>query len=331
MTPLVHTSDSDPGITRKGAGRGFYYLDSCGEKVTAPDVLDRIAGLAIPPAYRQVWICPRENGHLQATGRDSRKRKQYRYHPLWQKRQKREKFERLPTVGEGLPRLRRAVRDELQKDGLRKRRVVAAAVRLIDRLGHRVGSERYLEENGTRGITTLGEDDVDVQSASGDLHISYVGKGGREIESNLNDPLVAGVADSCYELPGKRLFCFRGNDGNFHPIDSGDVNAFLSEVYDEEVTAKDLRTWRASVAAMDFLRRIKKPADRESEVRDAIRQAASEIQNRYMTCRKHYVHPLIETAYRRSGRNGFSRRRPRPSAELQKAERLLLQLFDRCS
>lgn len=324
---LVHTTDQEPGIRRKGAGKGFFYLYPDGNKVRRSETLKRIASLAVPPAYRDVWICPLENGHLQATGRDTRERKQYRYHPTWHELQAREKFDRLATVGKGLPRLRRRVRADLQDSALSRERMVAAAVRLIDKLGYRVGNEAYLEENATRGISTLAKKNVTVDENSNEVEIEFVGKGGRLIQTRFSDGLVADVLSECHELPGQRLFSFQSEPGKRTNIDSGDINRYLAEVFEADITAKDLRTWRATVAATEFLRRIKRPRDRETEVRDAIRYAADEIGNRYETCRKHYVHPDLLATYSESGAWGISRLRPRDVAELQKSEALLLKVL----
>ncbi|MDX1680971.1 MAG: hypothetical protein R3242_09600 [Akkermansiaceae bacterium] len=323
---LVYTTDQDPGITRKGAGTGFYYLDAEGNKVEDDEVLERIRSLAIPPAYREVWICPLINGHLQATGYDQRQRKQYRYHPEWQKSQNTNKFARLPEVGEGLPRLRRRIREDLKDFSCRKCEVVAGAVRIIDKLGLRVGNRRYLEENQTRGVSTLSEDNVRMDGEAA-LDIEYVAKGGKRVRAHLHDALLANAVEECHELGGQDLFTYQGIDGKIHSINSADINRYLKEVYQSEVSAKDLRTWRASAETLDYLRKIRKPEDREAEIRDAIRHAAEEIQNRYATCRKHYVHPRILEAYRESSSAGFSRLRIEDRPELQKAESLLLRIL----
>ena len=325
---LVYTTDSEPGIRRIGAGRGFYYRDSSGEKVTAPTVLNRIGQLAIPPAYRDVWICELENGHLQATGLDSRKRKQYRYHPDWLERQKRKKFETLPDIGKRLPRLRRRVRRDLRDFQGQKHQVVAAAVRIIDKLGFRVGNEIYLKENSTRGISTLSVDNVTVDRDDSTIALEYQAKGGREISEEFSDRLLSDVLVSCQEIPGQRLFTYKTGSGDIGTVDSGDINAYLQESLGSDATAKSLRTWRASVEAVEYLRKIAVPEDRSAEYIASVRQAAEQIENRYETCREYYIHPAIEDVYKKSGKWGISRLRPASTREFREAESLFLKILE---
>lgn len=324
---LVHTTDHDEGIRRKGAGTGFYYVDPDGKKVTDEKVIERIKRLAIPPAYTDVWICPRPNGHLQATGRDARKRKQYRYHEEWHELQKLRKFDRLPQVGAGLPTLRRKVRSDLHGEAGDKAFAVATAVKLIDKLGFRVGNETYLVQNGSRGIATLDTDNVEISESGNEVEIEFTAKGGREVITTFSDPLLHEALAQCHELPGQRLFNYQGRNGDSIAIGSGDVNDYLREVYQDEVTTKDLRTWRASTAAVQFLRRISTPDDREDELREAIRFAAETIENKYETCREHYIHPTILDRYRDSGKWGISRLKPEKIPELQLPESLLLKIL----
>ena len=323
---LIYTTDQSPGIVRKGAGKGFYYIHPTGKKVRENATLRRIDALAIPPAYSEVWICPLENGHLQATGRDQAKRKQYRYHPDWQEIRNLDKFDKLQEVGAGLPRLRRKLRKDLKNFDGTKEEVIAVAVRIIDKLGLRVGNERYLEGNKTRGISTLANENIDFVK-NGHIRIDYTAKGGKHIQVELSDPLITQSIADCHELGGQRLFTYEDKTGQLHTISSSDINHYLSQTYDTQISAKDLRTWRASVEAIDYLRKIKRPADRDAEVRDAIRYAADQIKNRYATCRKHYVHPKILTAYQAAGTTGFSRLKIKPQSELQLPEVLLLRIL----
>ena len=324
---LIYTTDRSPGIIRKGAGKGFYYLDSSGNKIKDKQVIERIRSLAIPPAYTDVWICPLENGHLQATGRDQRKRKQYRYHPEWQRIRNLDKFDKLVEIGAGLPRLRRRLRADLKDFSGTRKQVIAAAVRLIDKLGFRVGNDRYLEENKTRGISTLAPRNIEIDESSS-IRLEYMGKGGRTVEANFSDATLANVLDQCHELGGQRLFSYQDATGKLCPIDSSDINNYLQKTYESNVTAKDLRTWRASVEATKSLMSVEKPENREAEIREAISYAAKKINNRYATCRKHYVHPKIVTSYETSGRNGFSRLKVKTVHELQQAESMLMRLLE---
>ncbi|HAV13967.1 MAG TPA: DNA topoisomerase [Opitutae bacterium] len=323
---LIYTSDQMPGISRKGAGKGFFYLDSNGAKINDSTIIRRIQSLAIPPAYSDVWVCEFENGHLQATGRDQRNRKQYRYHPDWQEIRNLDKFDKLIEIGTGLPKLRRRLRKDLKNFSGTKDEVVASAVRIIDRLGLRVGNQRYLKENKTRGVSTLSTDNVEFSSGS-TIKIQYTAKGGRAVQTHLNDSLLADALEACHELGGQGLFSYQDTPGNIHSIDSADINRYLSDTYESNISAKDLRTWRASSEAVNYLRKIKQPKDREAEIREAIRHAAKEIKNRYATCRKHYVHPVILSTYENSSKAGFSRLKTESQSELQLAEALLLRLL----
>lgn len=324
---LIYTTDRSPGIIRKGAGKGFYYLDSSGNKIEDKLVLERIRSLAIPPAYTDVWICSLENGHLQATGRDQRKRKQYRYHPEWQRIRNLDKFDKLIEIGAGLPRLRRRIRADLKVFSGTRTQVIAAAVRLIDKLGFRVGNDRYLEENKTRGISTLAPKNIEIDE-SALIRLQYIGKGGRTVEASFSDAALANVLDQCHELGGQRLFSYRDATKELCPIDSSDINNYLQETYESNVTAKDLRTWRASVEATKSLMSVKRSENKEAEIREAITYAAKKINNRYATCRKHYVHPKILESYENSGRSGFSRLKIEPVSELQQAESMLMRLLE---
>lgn len=324
---LVYTSDAEPGIRRVGAGKGFFYRDPDGEKVSSPDILARINGLAIPPAYRDVWICTVENGHLQATGRDGKERKQYRYHPDWSEIRNQKKFDQLQSIGEKLPRLRRRLRRDLSDFAGEKHQVVAAAVKLIDRLGYRVGNETYLLQNGTRGISTLSVDNIDIDDESGEISLHYCAKGGKEIEEEFTDRRLSEVLSQCQDLPGQRLFTYRTSRGDTSMIRSTDVNSYLQEVLGEGVTAKDLRTWRASAEAVNHLRKIETPSDREAELVEAMRYAADQINNRYETCREYYVHPAVSEFYRESGKSGIFDLRPKHIGRLRKAELLLLHIL----
>ena len=230
-------------------------------------------------------------------------------------------------IGAGLPRLRRRLRADLKDFSGTRKQVIAAAVRLIDKLGFRVGNDRYLEENKTRGISTLAPRNIEIDESSS-IRLEYMGKGGRTVEANFSDATLANVLDQCHELGGQRLFSYQDAAGKLCPIDSSDINNYLQKTYESNVTAKDLRTWRASVEATKSLMSVEKPENREAEIREAISYAAKKINNRYATCRKHYVHPKIVTSYETSGRNGFSRLKVKTVHELQQAESMLMRLLE---
>jgi DNA topoisomerase IB len=330
VADLVYTSDEDPGITRKGAGTGFYYLYPDGAKVERAEELERINALAIPPAYRGVWICLNPLGHLQATARDDRERKQYRYHPDWVTRRQEKKFARLASLGRDLPRLRRKVRRDLRDFEAEKQQTVAAAVRLLDRAGLRVGNEGYLQRNKTRGISTLAKENVDLDEEEAEtIHLHFTGKAGSEVDVTLRDALLEKALAECHELPGQRLFSYRDQAGNVQNIDSSDINEYLTGICTEECSAKNLRTWRASVLALEYLMRLETPEKPEAETREAVRHAAELLNNTYATCREYYVHPWVPQAWQDCGEEGFERFEPLPEIrELSRAERLLLKIIE---
>ncbi|MDP0499427.1 MAG: DNA topoisomerase IB [Verrucomicrobiota bacterium JB022] len=300
---LVYVSDSQPGFTRKGAGKGFYYLDERGERIRDREVIQRIKSLAIPPAYRDVWICPLPNGHLQATGRDARQRKQYRYHPDWSQKRNDRKFERLREVGEVLPALRQRLQTDLRRPELDRRKVIAALLRVMDRTGIRVGNEIYRQENQSHGLTTLDEDHAEVEGYH--IHLEFVGKSGVGTTIDLDDRRVAKVISLCHDLPGQRLFTFREADGSVHPVDSADVNAYLHELAGDWLSSKYLRTWYASTLAYDRLSgadcREEGKTARKKTVVETVKAVAQELHNRPATCRKYYIHPALLASYENDG------------------------------
>ena len=290
---LSYSSDSDPGLTRKGAGRGFAFYYPDGTLLQDAREKDRLKALAVPPAYRDVWYCLKPEGHLQATGRDDRGRKQYRYHPEWTAWRDEQKFSNLIDFGEALPKLRSQLKTRLSRDGLHKERVVAAVVKLLDETAARIGNEAYLKENGTRGLTTLKESDVSVKG--GQLLLSYRAKGGERREFDIDDPTLLKIVQHLEDLPGQRLFNYE-SDGEIHSVTSSDVNEWLREHADAEITAKDFRTWRASQLTLSTLCKMPK-VDTKKELlaqeTEALKQTSKALGHRPPVCRKHYVHPQI--------------------------------------
>lgn len=284
---LTYVSDSDPGIARLKRGKGFAYLDAAGKPVTDGDELERIKALAVPPAYRDVWICADKNGHIQATGYDEAGRKQYRYHPQWSEKQSEAKFETLPRFGLALPRLRRAVEKTLHSakhDNLFAKEVATAAVvRLLDHTAMRIGGR----SRTSQGATTLMLRNISYERGS--LKLRYTAKGGKKVRCSVTDKRLQRILEKIHDLPGKRLFQYIGSDGLVHPLDSGDVNDWLkAQTGVDHISAKMFRTWHGSAAALEALRCADKPT-----IRVACEAAASVLWNTPAIARKSYVHPAV--------------------------------------
>ncbi|WP_432261308.1 DNA topoisomerase IB [Cupriavidus sp. TMH.W2] len=295
---LRYVDDCSPGITRRRHGSGFSYAGPDGKRVRDAATLARIAALAIPPAYESVWICPDPRGHLQATGRDARARKQYVYHPQWATLRDTDKYARLAAFGAALPRLRARVTRDLRRNGMPREKVVAAVVLLLDATLVRVGSPRYARHNHTYGLTTLRRRHVTVRGSR--LRFQFTGKSGISHDVSVNDPRLARIVRNCADLPGQCLFKYRDTDGEIREIGSADVNAYLQEVTGGGFTAKDFRTWAGSVHALAILRKLPAPASetaRRKAVTDAIREVAGQLRNTIAICRKCYVHPDVIDAY----------------------------------
>ncbi len=296
---LRYVSDAMPGIRRRRSGRGFAYTGPEGEPVRDPEVLSRIKRLAVPPAWTDVWISPAPNGHIQATGRDARRRKQYRYHDSWREVRDETKYERLLPFGEALPRIRRRVNADLSRPGLPKEKVLAAVVRLMDRTLIRVGNQEYAKENESFGATTLQEDHVEVRGES--VEFRFRGKSGKDHAVRLRDRRLARIVEHLLDLPGQELFRYVGDDGEPHPIESADVNDYLREAAGADFTAKDFRTWAGTVLGLHALRMREEPgSDRHArrEVKEAIKWVAGFLGNTPTVCERCYVHPAVVDAYR---------------------------------
>jgi DNA topoisomerase IB len=299
---LVYVSDAMPGIRRVRTADGFVYMLTENRRLTDKAELKRIASLATPPAYEDVWICPDPRGHLQATGRDARGRKQYRYHPKWRLFRDGAKFERMPAFGEALPRLRRRLRRDLAQKGLPREKVLAVIVSLLDATRVRIGNAEYARDNDSYGLTTLRNRHVQFVR-DGRLLFRFRGKGGAEQEIAIDDRRLARLVRHCHELPGQRLFQYVDEDGERHPIDSDQVNLYLKEAMGDDFTAKDFRTWGATLRAIAIMHSTPLP-DPESEralnacIGAAIRQVAVDLRNTPAVCRKSYIHPLVFAAWR---------------------------------
>ncbi len=291
---LVWVSDSEPGYRRVKRGDQVHYLDTHGKRLRDAAALARIRKLAIPPAYEQVWICAKADGHLQATGRDARGRKQYRYHALWQSQRGDDKFEAMRAFGAALPRIRRNVqRDLAGHDGRRPTRelVLATLVRLLDTTYVRIGNEEYARGNGSYGLTTLRTRHAGVHAA--EVRLSFMGKSGVRHEVTLSDRRVAAVVRRCKALPGQELFQFAAEDGGIRKVTSADVNDYLTRIAGAHVTAKDFRTWHGSVMALEFTRLACAGERVPGAANAVIAQVAARLRNTVAVCRKSYIHPKV--------------------------------------
>jgi DNA topoisomerase-1 len=295
---LRYISDERPGLRRKRAGRGFAYVDTDGRAITDKEELRRIQQLAIPPAWTDVWISPDPRGHLQATGRDARRRKQYRYHERWREVRDETKYERLLDFAKALPRIRRRVDRDLARVRLTRDRVLATIVRLLETSLIRVGNGEYARENSSYGLTTLREKHVRVVGAR--VTFTFRGKSGKEHEVGVRDPRVARVIRRLQELPGQELFRYVDEQGEARTVDSADVNAYLREISGDNLTAKDFRTWVGTVYAARELCAIGSAGDRRAAKRNvtqAMKAVAARLGNTPAVCRQCYVHPAVVRAY----------------------------------
>jgi DNA topoisomerase IB len=298
---LVYVSDATAGIRRIRQGDKFVYTRG-DEPVTGEGELKRIASLAIPPAYEDVWICRNPRGHLQATGRDARGRKQYRYHPKWRLFRDGAKFERMPAFGEALPKLRRRLKRDLALPGLPREKVLAVIVSLLDATRVRIGNAEYARENDSYGLTTLRNRHVQFVR-DGRLLFRFRGKGGAEHEIAVDDRRLARLVRHCHQLPGQRLFQYLDETGERRPIDSDQVNMYLREAMGDDFTAKDFRTWGATLRAIAIMHATplpEPPSERALNacIIDAVRQVASDLRNTPAVCRKSYINPLVFDAWR---------------------------------
>ena len=291
---LVWVTDSEPGYRRVRHGDQVHYLDTRGKRLHDEATLARIRKLAIPPAYEQVWICAKANGHLQATGRDARGRKQYRYHAQWQQQRGDDKFEAMRAFGTALPRLRRNVaRDLAAHDASRPTRtlVLATLVRLLDTTFIRIGNEEYARGNGSYGLTTWRTRHAGVHDA--EVRLSFKGRSGVHHEVTLSDRRVAAVVRRCKALPGQELFQYADAEGGVHKVSSSDVNDSLCQIAGTQVTAKDFRTWHGSVMALEFTRAACAGESQRGAATQVIAQVAARLGNTVAVCRKSYIHPKV--------------------------------------
>lgn len=295
---LVYVSDDEPGITRHKAGSGFFYKGPDGKRIADGKVVDRIRHLAIPPAYMDVWICRKANGHLQATGRDARGRKQYRYHPMFREVRESVKFEHMTAFAAVLPTIRATVKKHMGLHGLPRPKVLATIVYLLETTLIRVGNEDYARSNKSFGLTTLRDGHVDVEGSA--LHFEFKGKSKKLWNLHVRDKRVAKIVRDCQELPGQHLFQYLDHDNERHSVTSHDVNEYLQEITGQAVTAKDFRTWAGTVLAAMALSEFEAfdtQALAKKNVRAAIESVSARLGNTPSICRKCYIHPEIVKSY----------------------------------
>jgi DNA topoisomerase-1 len=295
---LRYLSDAQPGYTRKRKGDSFQYFDTEGKLIRDEARLLRIRRLAVPPAYTDVWICPSPNGHIQATGRDDRGRKQYRYHERWRTQRDENKYDRMLVFGDALPKIRKRVRADLALKGLPRNKVLATVVQLLERTFIRVGNEEYARQNKSFGLTTLQNRHVEVKGS--ELRFRFRGKSGVQHEVDMQNRRIAKIVRKLQDLPGQELFQYVDQEGDVHDLTSQDVNDYLREITGEEFTAKDFRTWAGTLLAAMALNaqetfRTKKQA--KANIRDAISAVSRMLGNTPAICRKCYVHPAVLETY----------------------------------
>ncbi len=295
---LRYVTDTVPGIRRERVDEHFSYSQPDGKIIDDEKVLGRIHALGIPPAWNDVWICTNPHGHIQATGRDAKGRKQYRYHTEWRKIRDETKYDRMLLFGKALPTIRVRVEHDLALRGLPREKVLATLVRLLDTTSIRIGNEEYARENGSFGLTTMHDEHVQVAGAT--LHFHFRGKSGKEHAIDVRDPQLARIIKKCLDLPGQELFQYVGENQQIHLVESSDVNQYLRQISNQDFTAKDFRTWAGTVIATCSLQdfgEYETQTQAKKNVVHAIEAAAHHLGNTPAICRKSYVHPEVIDAY----------------------------------
>jgi len=321
---LRYVSDEDtPGIRRMRQGRGFTYRTPNGRIVRDQQFKKRVRALAIPPAWTSVWISPDPRAHLAATGRDAKGRKQYRYNAKFLETRDRTKFHHLIAFARSLPGIRKAVKRHLRLKGMPREKVLATVIALLEQTLIRVGNRGYVKENGSFGLTTLRNHHVHIQGS--ELRFLFKGKGGKTWRLSVKNARVAKIMRACQELPGQQLFQYLADDGEPQSVTSSDVNAYLREASGRDVTAKDFRTWAATVEAALAFRALKGPPLKKN-VRDVIMQVAEKLGNTATICRKCYIHPAIISAYEK-GELALTKSSGANKGGLDPAERAVLRLL----
>jgi DNA topoisomerase-1 len=294
-TNLHYVSDNDTGFSRQKKGKGFVYLDTKGNVIHDKATREWIEAIVIPPAWEEVWISPHKNGHILATGRDTKGRKQYRYHPRWNKMTSEEKFGMLSKFGKALPHIREVTESHLREHGLSRHKVLATVVRLLEKTLIRIGNIEYAEANDSYGLTTLHDNHAHIKGDK--VTFEFVGKSGKEHEITLADKRLAKIVKQCRDIPGYDLFQYYDENGQHQTIGSADVNAYLEEITGETFTAKVFRTWGGSVIAIKYLCEECADEPNEKMCRDCVKHVAESLGNTKAVSIKYYIHPLIMKAY----------------------------------
>ncbi|MBK5541416.1 DNA topoisomerase IB [Pseudomonas sp. TH05] len=290
---LHYVDDSQPGIRRKKLRGKFYYFDADGQRIKDPDEIKRINALAVPPAYSDVWICADPRGHLQATGRDARGRKQYRYHARWREVRDADKYSRMLEFGGALPKLRRQLEALLAAPGFSRDKVMATVITLLDATLIRVGNSQYARDNRSYGLTTLRSRHVEVKGSA--ILFQFRGKSGIEHQITIKDQRLARIIKRCLELPGQNLFQYLDENGERHSVSSSDVNAYLQTLTGADFTAKDYRTWAGSTLALAVLRELQWESETEAKkhIVEMVKDVSRQLGNTPAVCRKCYIHPAV--------------------------------------
>ena len=321
---ICYVEDSAPGITRKRQGRYWMYYAADGNRITDREQIDRLNAIGMPPAYERCWFCPKPDGHIQAVGFDAKGRKQYRYHAAFREQQDNLKYERLARFGHALPKLRKRVESDLAGKPTARETVLAAVVRLIDETRMRIGNEEYARTNKSFGATTLRNRHAKVER--GRLKISYTGKHGIKRTVTIADRNLSRIAKRTQDLPGQNLFEYVGDDGEVCPVTSGDVNSYIKDAMGDDFTAKDFRTWGASVIAFDAMARTL--AERGTvKLKSVIEPVAEALGNTPAISRKSYVHPALIEAAKDAGAIGDGKL-PRAGKYMSSAERGLIAFLE---
>jgi DNA topoisomerase I len=327
---LHYTTDTVPGIRRLGRPGHFRYVSADGKSIRTPAELGRIRSLVIPPAWTHVWICPDAKGHLQATGRDARSRKQYRYHPRWRVVRDETKYDRMIGFARALPTVRRRTSEHLRDTNLTRAKVLALVVQLLEKTLIRVGNDEYARENRSFGLTTLKDGHVGVSGAR--VRFSFRGKSGVEHDIDLTDRRLARIVQACRDIPGYDLFQYYDEQGRRHPVGSADVNAYLKAATGRDYTSKDFRTWAGTVLAAEILRDLGcSDSERQAKRRvvQAVEAVARRLGNTRAVCRKCYIHPAVLESYFAGATIPRARPVLRAAPALSAAEAAVLALLQR--
>ncbi|WP_347159028.1 DNA topoisomerase IB [Pontibacter chitinilyticus] len=333
MAGLRYTSDARPGYTRKKVGKGFQYLDEHGAPVTDDQKLERLKGLVIPPAWTEVWICKSPKGHLQATGRDIKGRKQYIYHPQWKQVRNLTKFGRMISFGKHLPQLRERLEQDITSRKLDRRKVTALVLTIMDNALIRIGNRQYAEANSSYGLTTLRDKHVKIEGNK--IKFSFRGKKGVEQEIDLKDRQLARLVKKCRDIPGYDLFQYYDEQGERQTLESGDVNEYLREATEEDFTAKDFRTWGGTVRMVECLEQVldeQPELGKEKSIKEAVKGVAKGLGNTPSVCSKYYIHPEVVNLFREDKLLRYLQRHDATAPKvnhLSGTEELVLKMLER--